>query len=98
MPIIIIRSKTKEVLTKTCMFEYRYVEGTRTRNGRLYVYVRLISRMKAKKVIESRGLVRAFSDGSGTIYDTEDQAFKALFPEGLKTIDDIYQVEKVDRV
>ena len=54
--------------------------------------------MKAKKVIESRGLVRAFSDGSGTIYDTEDQAFKALFPEGLKTIDDIYQIEKVDRV
>lgn len=54
--------------------------------------------MKAKKVIESRGLVRAFSDGSGTIYDTEDRAFKALFPEGLKTIDDIYQIEKVDRV
>jgi hypothetical protein len=80
------------------MFEYRYVEGTRTRNGRLYVYVRLISRMKAKKVIENRGLVRAFSDGSGTIYDTEDQAFKALFPEGVKTIDDIYQIEKVDRV
>lgn len=98
MPIIIIRSKTVERLTGTCAFEYKYVAGSRDSRGRLLILARLVSRKRAKKVIEKRGLVRAYSNEDGTIYDTEDRAFKALFPQGVKTAEEMDQIEKVDNL
>lgn len=98
MATIVMHSITKEKISGTCCYEWSVTEAHRTRSGELYMRSMLVKRPKAQQIIEERGLVEAYSTREGTIYDTPDGAFKALFPYGLRNKFDIEQIEKTDRI
>lgn len=98
MATIVMHSITKEKISGTCCYEWSVTEAHRIRSGELYMRSMLVKRSKALQVIEKHGLVEAYSTREGTIYDTPEGDFKALFPRGLRTKRDIEAIEKTDRL
>lgn len=98
MAIIIIRSKTVEKITGMCAYEYSQHRTWYDQYGHLRIYSQLLSRKKAQQLINKYGLVVQYDAPEGKIYDTPDQAFKSLFPDGIRTLAQKRLIESVDEV
>jgi len=98
MAIIIIRSKTVERITGLCCYEYSRHSTWYDKAGRLRITSQLISRKKAHQLIKEHGLIAQYERPEGKIYDTPDQSFKALFPEGVKSAYQKKLIESVDEI
>ena len=85
MAVIVIHSMTKERISKTVCYEWSLHEAHRNRHGELFMRSQLIKREKAMELIKKHGLVEAYREREGQIYDTPDGAFKSLFPNGVST-------------
>ena len=98
MAMIVIRSKTTEIISKTCCFEYSLHTASRTSSGELIFHSKLIDRKRAKEIIEKKGLIESYRTGDGEIYDTPEGDFKSLFPEGIHTIGEKILIERADKI
>ena len=98
MAIVIIRSKTKEICTGTCCFEYSLHTASRTAAGSLVFTSTIVERRVAKEIIKERGLVESYRTEDGEVYDTPNGDFKALFPEGIHTIGEKILIERADKI
>lgn len=80
MNIIVIRSKTTEIITGSCSYEYSAHEIV-VHGALLNVRInsRLVSKKEAVELINRYGLVEKHSTSDGEIYDTPDESFKKLF-------------------
>lgn len=96
MGIIVIRSRTKERISGTFRFEWSVHTYGRNSLGELQIKSKLVDRHKAQDEINRLGLVESYRTKDGEIYDTQDGAFKALFPYGLRNKLDIEQIENTD--
>ena len=97
MATIVIRSKTKERISRTSYAEYSIHHINRSSAGTLTMTSRLVTKKKANETIKRLGLVESYSTISGQIYDTPDGACKALFPNGLNK-EELEIIEKADRI
>lgn len=98
MATIVIRSRTREIISGTCCYEYSVHTASRMSSGSLYFTSKLIDRKKAKAIIEKKGLVESYRADEGEIYDTPEGDFKALFPRGIRTIGDKILIERADKI
>lgn len=98
MVTIVIRSRTKERISGSFCFEWSVTQARRDYAGKLIMKNRLVSRQKAQEIIERKGLVESFRTKDGEIYDTPEGDFKSLFPEGIRTIEDMHEIEKTDKL
>ena len=98
MATIIIRSRTKERISGNYFWEWSVHTFHRLVDGELISQNRKIDKKKAMSIIERRGLVETFKTADGSIYDTPEMGFKKLFPYGLRTKEDIKEIEKTDRI
>ena len=96
--MIVIRSKTMEIISKTYCVEYSLHTASRTSGGSLVFSSRLIDRRRAKEIIDKKGLVESYRTEDGEIYDTPNGDFKALFPEGIHTIGEKILIERADKI
>lgn len=98
MPLIVIKSRTRERITGTYSTEYSCHFARRTEFGALSLASQLVTRAKAKKLIREFRLVLSHNTPDGEIYDTPTGSFKALFPNGIQTMKDMRTIETVDRI
>ena len=98
MATIVIKSKTKERIHRTCMMEYTIHQFHRNSAGELTVKSKLVSKEKAAAAIKRLGLVESYATNDGKIYDTPDGALKALFPAGIRTREEMAMIEKTDNL
>lgn len=99
MATIVIHSRTREKISGTCCFEWSLHSFHRTIGGELVMTEnKLIDRQRALRIIFGRGLVEAFRTNDGVVYDTASGDFKALFPRGIRSRDDMEKIEKTDKL
>ena len=98
MATIVIRSFAKELITETGCFEWSVVRGHRDPSGELFMHTKLITKTRARQLIEKLGLVESYSMPEGEIYDTPAGEFKALFPAGIKNKREREIIEHTDNV
>ena len=98
MATIVIRSRTIEKISRTCCWEYTVTRTRTDDKGLLRFYTKLITKDQAEDIIEENNLVEAHRTEDGEIYDTPDGAFKALFPNGVRTSREKYLIENVDNI
>ena len=98
MPIIVIKSRTKERITGTFSTEWSVHRARRHADGTLSLTSNLVSKRNAQKTIREYGLVSSFQTPDGEIFDTTTGSFKELFPNGLHSKADIKTIETVDRL
>ena len=92
----IIKSKTKEKITKSVSPEWGRVTAVRSFDGRVTFHFRELTKSAAKEEIERDGLKEAYRDKYGVVYDTPDGSFKAMFPGGLTGVEG-KALEEIDR-
>lgn len=98
MATIVIRSTTKELITGSFSYEWSVHQGWRDNNGKLHIKSRLITRSKAQQIIQKLNLKECYSDRHGEIYDTPEDGFKAMFPDGVRGREDNETIEKINRL
>lgn len=98
MATIVIRSLTKERISCTCCYEWSRHDAWRDGHGILHLKSKLITRKKALELIERLGLVESHRRKFGEIYDTPNEDFKALFPDGIKSKMDFDTIERTDNI
>ena len=98
MATIIIYSKTKEKITGTCRYEWTEHKFRRLADGTPVITSRMLDKEAAKRVISRLGLVPCFREEYGTIYDTPSHDLKTIFPNGLRSKEDIAIIEKADMI
>ena len=98
MATIVIHSRTQEKISGTCGYEWSKHTFHRLMSGELVTKSVLLTRQKALDVIRRLGLVESHRTEDGEIYDTPDGEFKRLFPDGVRTKQDLQKIEQIDNL
>ena len=98
MATIVIRSRTKEKVSCTYLWEWSVHTFHRTMSGELITKNKRIDKHKAQELIKKHGLVEAYKTLDGEIYDTPDREFKKLFPYGIRGKEERELIERTDRI
>ena len=98
MATIVIRSYSKELITGAGCFEWSVTKARRCADGELYMHSMLVTKTKARELIDKLGLVESYSTPDGEIFDTPDGEFKKLFPNGIRSNKEKLMIEKVDNL
>ena len=93
-----IHSRTREKISGTYTMEWSLHTGRRMQDGTLVLKSRLIDKEKARDIIAKEGLVESHRTKDGEIYDSPGRDFKALFPHGIRTKEDMQKIENIDRL
>lgn len=96
MATIVIHSRTRERISGTYTMEWSLHTGRRLVDGTLVMSSRLIDKEKARQIIDKAGLVECHRTKDGEIYETPQRDFKALFPRGIRTKEDMQKIENTD--
>ena len=94
---IVIKDKVTERVTKTVLPEWGLVTAVRSCDGDLAVVFRELTKEEAMERIDRDGLVEAYRDRHGVVYDTPEQYFRLLFPDGVSYSDGKI-LESIDRL
>ena len=95
---IVIRSKTKEIISGTVFYEYCLLHAWRDGMGLLRTRGKSITRQEAKAYVKANGLTEVYSTRDGDIFETPDRPFKALFPNGIRNRQELEAIEKTNRI
>lgn len=94
---IVIKDKVTERVTKTVLPEWGLVTAVRSCDGDLTVVFREMTKDEAMERVESEGLVEVYRDRHGVVYDTPEENFRLLFPNGVSYSDGKI-LESIDRL
>lgn len=97
MAVIILHSRVMERISGTFCFEWRYVSGYRNGMGELVLRSKPTTKSRALAAIKRHGLVLSHSTNDGQLFDTPAGDFKALFPDGIRSREEMSLIDKIGR-